>query len=113
MFGAFFFLNFGLALDPATFGSVLVPVAVGVVMTLVVNFAGGQLIAWQNKLTPAEGLNVSAVLQNRGEFVLILATLAAGAGLDPRLDALRRPVRAARWRSSARCSRSTRRRSGA
>ena len=85
VFGAFFFLNFGLALDPATFGSVLVPVAVGVGMTLVVNFAGGQLIAWQNKLTPAEGLNVSAVLQNRGEFVLILATLAAGAGLDPRL----------------------------
>ncbi|MET4582734.1 CPA2 family monovalent cation:H+ antiporter-2 [Conyzicola nivalis] len=85
VFGAFFFLNFGLALDPSTFGAVLVPVGVAVLMTLVVNTAGGQLIAWQNKLTPAEGLNASAMLQNRGEFALILATLAVSAGLDDRL----------------------------
>jgi CPA2 family monovalent cation:H+ antiporter-2 len=85
VFGAFFFLNFGLALDPSTFGAVLVPVGVAVVMTLVINTAGGQLIAWQNKLTPAEGLNASAMLQNRGEFALILATLAVSAGLDSRL----------------------------
>jgi CPA2 family monovalent cation:H+ antiporter-2 len=85
VFGAFFFLNFGLALDVSTFGDVIVPVAVAVVLTLVVNTLGGQLIAWQNKLTQAEGLNASAMLQNRGEFALILATLATGAGLDPRL----------------------------
>ncbi len=85
VFGAFFFLNFGLALDVSTFGGVLFPVAVAVVMTLVVNTLGGQLIAWQNKLTPAEGINASAMLQNRGEFALILATLAVGAGLDARL----------------------------
>ncbi len=85
VFGAFFFLNFGLQLNPSTFGSVLVPVIVGVVMTLVLNTAGGQLIARLNKLTAAEGLNVSGMLQNRGEFALILATLAAGAGLDSRL----------------------------
>jgi len=85
VFGAFFFLNFGLALDVSTFGEVLVPVAVAVVMTLIINTGGGQLIAWQNKLTKAEGLNVSAMLQNRGEFALILATLAVGAGLDSRL----------------------------
>jgi len=85
VFGAFFFLNFGLALNVLAFGDVLWQVAVAVVMTLVVNTAGGQLIAWLNKLTPAEGLNVSAMLTNRGEFALILATLAAAAGLDPRL----------------------------
>jgi CPA2 family monovalent cation:H+ antiporter-2 len=85
VFGAFFFLNFGLALNPSTFGAVLVPVGVAVLMTLVINTAGGQLIAWQNKLTPAEGLNASAMLQNRGEFALILATLAVSAGLDDRL----------------------------
>jgi CPA2 family monovalent cation:H+ antiporter-2 len=85
IFGAFFFLNFGLALNVLEFGDVLWQVAVAVVMTLVVNTAGGQLIAWLNKLTPAEGLNVSAMLTNRGEFALILATLAAAAGLDPRL----------------------------
>ena len=58
---------------------------VAVVMTLVVNTAGGQLIAWLNRLTPAEGLNVSAMLHQPREFALILATLAAAAGLDPRL----------------------------
>ncbi|MDQ1563611.1 MAG: monovalent cation:H+ antiporter-2, family, partial [Actinomycetota bacterium] len=40
VFGAFFFLNFGLALDPSTFGDVLVPVAGAVLMTIVVNVAG-------------------------------------------------------------------------
>ena len=85
VFGAFFFLNFGLALDISTFGEVLLPVGVAVVMTLVINTAGGQLIAWQNKLTTAEGFNASAMLQNRGEFALILATLAVGSGLDARL----------------------------
>ena len=87
VFAAFFFLNFGLQLDVSTFGSVLVPVGVAVLMTLVVNTLGGQLIAWQNRLTPAQGINVSAMLQNRGEFALILASLAATApvALDSRL----------------------------
>ena len=85
VFAAFFFLNFGLALNPSTFGDVVVPVAVAVVMTLVINTVGGQLIARMNGLTPAQGLNVSTMLHNRGEFTLILATLAAAAGLDPRL----------------------------
>lgn len=85
IFGAFFFLNFGLALNVLAFGEVLWQVAAAVVMTLVVNTAGGQLIAKLNRLTPAEGLNVSAMLSNRGEFALILATLAAVAGLDQRL----------------------------
>lgn len=85
VFGAFFFLNFGLALDPTTFGEVLLPVAGAVVMTLVINTLGGQLIARLNDLTPAEGLNASSMLQNRGEFALILATLSIAAGLDPRI----------------------------
>jgi CPA2 family monovalent cation:H+ antiporter-2 len=85
VFGAFFFLNFGLALNPASFGTVLVPVAVAVVLTLVVNGAGGWLIAWLNKLPGRYGLGIGLILQNRGEFALILATLASGAGLDPRL----------------------------
>lgn len=85
VFGAFFFLNFGLSLNVSEFGSVLWPVTVAILLTLVVNTLGGQLIAWLNRLTAAEGFNVSAMLQNRGEFVLILATLATAAGLDSRL----------------------------
>ena len=85
VFGAFFFLNFGLALDISTFGEVIAPVIGAVVMTLLVNALGGQLIARLNGFTPAQGLSVSGMLQNRGEFALILATLATAAGLDPRI----------------------------
>ena len=85
VFGAFFFLNFGLALDPSSFDQVLLPVGGAVLMTLVVNAAGGWLIAWLNKLPGRYGLGIGLILQNRGEFALILATLATGAGLDPRL----------------------------
>jgi monovalent cation:H+ antiporter-2, CPA2 family len=85
VFGAFFFLNFGLALNPSTFGAVLLPVGGAVLMTLVVNVGGGWLIAWINRLPARYGLGIGLILQNRGEFALILATLATGAGLDPRL----------------------------
>ncbi len=85
VFGAFFFLNFGLALDPSSFGAVLWPVGGAVLMTLVVNAAGGWLIAWLNRLPARYGLGIGLILQNRGEFALILATLATAAGLDARL----------------------------
>jgi monovalent cation:H+ antiporter-2, CPA2 family len=85
VFGAFFFLNFGLSLDPTSFGAVLWPVGGAVLMTLVVNAGGGWLIAWLNRLPGRYGLGIGLILQNRGEFALILATLATGAGLDPRL----------------------------
>lgn len=85
VFGAFFFLNFGLALNPSTFGSVLEPVIVAVVMTLVINVLGGWLIARLNHLPGRAGLGIGIILQNRGEFALILATLASAAGLDARL----------------------------
>ncbi|MDQ1564531.1 MAG: monovalent cation:H+ antiporter-2, family, partial [Actinomycetota bacterium] len=49
------------------------------------NVAGGWLIAWLTRLPLRYGLGIGLILQNRGEFALILATLASGAGLDPRL----------------------------
>jgi len=85
VFGAFFFLSFGLALDPSTFGDVLVPVAIAIGMTVVLNIAAGQFVAWLNGFGPQAGLNTAVILVNRGEFALILATLAAAGGLDPRL----------------------------
>lgn len=86
VFAAFFFLNFGLALNPAQFPSVIVPVVLAVVMTLILNIAAGQFVAWINKLGPQAGINTTVVLQNRGEFALILATLSLSAGLDPRIQ---------------------------
>ncbi|MGK9146250.1 cation:proton antiporter [Plantibacter flavus] len=83
VFGAFFFLNFGLALDATKFGSVLVPVLLAVLMTVTLNAVAGQFVAWLNGLGPQAGINAAVILQNRGEFALILATLSLSAGLNP------------------------------
>nr|WP_228507955.1 cation:proton antiporter [Herbiconiux sp. VKM Ac-1786] len=86
VFGAFFFLNFGLGLDPSKFPDVIVPVLAAVGMTVALNIVAGQFVAWLNGLGPQAGINTTAILQNRGEFALILATLALGAGLDERIQ---------------------------
>ncbi|MBO1740388.1 cation:proton antiporter [Leifsonia sp. TF02-11] len=85
VFAAFFFLNFGLELDPAKFPSVLGPVLIAVAMTIVLNILAGQFVAWINGFGPQAGINTTVILQNRGEFALILATLSISAGLDPRI----------------------------
>ncbi|OUE10088.1 K(+)/H(+) antiporter YhaU [Clavibacter michiganensis] len=86
VFGAFFFLNFGLALDPGEFPTVVVPVLVAVVMTFVLNLIAGQFVAWLNGHGAQAGINTAFILQNRGEFALILATLSLSAGLDERIQ---------------------------
>jgi len=86
VFAAFFFLNFGLLLDPARFPEVLVPVLVAVLLTIVLNVAAGQFVAWLNGFGVQAGINTAVILQNRGEFALILATLSLSAGLDPRIQ---------------------------
>ncbi|MCU1530015.1 MAG: potassium transporter [Frondihabitans sp.] len=86
VFAAFFFLNFGLGLNPGLFPLVVWPVIGAVVMTMLVNIGAGQFVAWLNKLGPQAGLNTAFILHNRGEFALILATLSLGAGLDHRIQ---------------------------
>ncbi|WP_426625101.1 cation:proton antiporter [Leifsonia sp. McL0607] len=85
VFAAFFFLNFGLELDPVKFPSVLGPVLIAVAMTIVLNILAGQFVAWINGFGPQAGINTTVILQNRGEFALILATLSISAGLDARI----------------------------
>ncbi|TFD87681.1 cation:proton antiporter [Cryobacterium serini] len=86
IFAAFFFLNFGLALDVAQFGSVIFVVLIAIVMTFILSLLSGALLAWLHKMGPREALNTAAIFVNRGEFTLILATLSVSAGLDPRLQ---------------------------
>jgi CPA2 family monovalent cation:H+ antiporter-2 len=54
-------------------------------MTVLLNVIAGQFVAWLNKLGPQAGINAAVILQNRGEFALILATLSISAGLDSRI----------------------------
>jgi CPA2 family monovalent cation:H+ antiporter-2 len=86
VFGAFFFLNFGLALNVAEFGSVIGLVGIAIVMTFVLSLGSGALLARMHRMGMREGLNTAAIFVNRGEFTLILATLSVSAGLDPRLQ---------------------------
>ncbi|WP_308467565.1 cation:proton antiporter [Rathayibacter soli] len=85
VFAAFFFLNFGLALNVSDFPQVIGIVLLAVVMTFVLNIASGAIIARMHGYRLPEGLNAAAILVNRGEFTLILATLSVSAGLDSRL----------------------------
>ncbi|KRC49303.1 potassium transporter [Leifsonia sp. Root227] len=86
VFAAFFFLNFGLALNAAQFPSVVVPVLLAVLLTIVLNILAGQFVAWINGMGAQAGINTTVILQNRGEFALILATLSLSAGLDERIQ---------------------------
>ncbi|AGW40743.1 Na+/H+ antiporter [Leifsonia xyli subsp. cynodontis DSM 46306] len=86
VFAAFFFLNFGLELDPAKFPEVLGPVLIAVAMTIALNILAGQVVAWINRMDAQAGINTTVILQNRGEFAFILATLSISAGLDARIQ---------------------------
>jgi len=86
VFGAFFFLNFGLALNVAEFGSVIGVVLIAIVLTFVLSLGSGMLLARMHQMGIREGLNTAAIFVNRGEFTLILATLSVSAGLDARLQ---------------------------
>ncbi|GAA1175250.1 cation:proton antiporter [Streptomyces hebeiensis] len=84
-FGAIFFFAFGLSINPGDLPTVLWPVLVAAVITLVMNVAAGLSAAKIFGFGALPAANISTTLLARGEFALILATMAAGAGLDPRL----------------------------
>jgi monovalent cation:H+ antiporter-2, CPA2 family len=84
-FGAVFFFAFGLTIDPRTAGGVLRPVAIAVVVTAVLSVAAGAAAARIYRFDRRSALAIAFTLLGRGEFSLILATLAAGAGLDERV----------------------------
>lgn len=84
-FGALFFFGFGLTIDPGGIGEVAVPIAVAVALTFALNVAAGAVAARLNGFDRREGANVAFTLVARGEFALVLAALAAAAGLDGRI----------------------------
>jgi len=85
LLAAMFFFAFGLSVDPATLGDVALPVAVAVVVTIFGNLVAGIVAARLQRLGPQEAANIGLSVLARGEFSLILASLAVVAGLDGRL----------------------------
>ena len=84
-FGALFFFSFGLAIDPGEFGKVLGPAAAAVVTSFVLACVAGAAAARINGYDRTGAVNIAFSVLARGEFALILVTLAVAAGLDERL----------------------------
>ncbi len=85
-FGAIFFFAFGLSIDPGDLPMVVWPVLAAVALTLAMNVLAGIAAARVYSFGAQPAANISTTLLARGEFALILATMAAGAGLDERLS---------------------------
>jgi CPA2 family monovalent cation:H+ antiporter-2 len=84
-FAAAFFFAFGLTIDPGTIGPVGRAVLAAVVLSLVLNLGFGIIAARLDRTSRRAAANVGLTLLGRGEFSLILAAAAVGAGLDPRI----------------------------
>lgn len=84
-FAAIFFFAFGLSIDPGDIVSVVGPVTAAAVLTVVMNVAAGLLVARVYRYGTEPAAEIATTLVARGEFALILAAMAAGAGLDTRL----------------------------
>ena len=84
-FAAVFFFAFGLTIDPSDAGDVLVPVIIAVLLSVVLNMAAGLIAARTQGYGRGPAANIGLTVLGRGEFSLILATLAVDAGLDERI----------------------------
>ena len=85
-FGAIFFFTFGLAIDPGDIASVAWPVVAAAALTVLMNMAAGLIVARQYRYGLQPAADMGTTLLARGEFALILAAMAASAGLDRRMS---------------------------
>ena len=84
-FAAAFFFAFGLTIDPSDAGEVAGPVAIAVLLSIVLNVTAGIVAARLQGFGRNAAANIGLTVLGRGEFSLILATLAVAAGLDTRI----------------------------
>lgn len=85
LFAAVFFVVFGLSINVGDFGAVAIPVTVAVLLTLGCNLVAGVVAARMFGFNQRAAANIGLTILARGEFSLILATLAVAAGLDGRI----------------------------
>jgi CPA2 family monovalent cation:H+ antiporter-2 len=85
LFAAMFFFAFGLSVDPGALGEVAAPVLLAVTVTVAGCIVAGTIAARIQKMGPYAAANIGLTVLARGEFSLILASLAVAAGLDGRL----------------------------
>lgn len=84
-FAALFFFAFGLTIDPGDALAVAGPVAIAVALSIVLNVTAGVAAAKLQGYNRIAAANIGLTILGRGEFSLILASLAVAAGLDARI----------------------------
>jgi monovalent cation:H+ antiporter-2, CPA2 family len=84
-FGAIFFFHFGLTIDIGDVLAVLPQVLAAAAATVVLAVVAGIVAARLHGLGRLGAANIGLTVLTRGEFSLVLASLALAAGLDPRL----------------------------
>jgi CPA2 family monovalent cation:H+ antiporter-2 len=84
-FGAIFFFHFGLTIDLGDIVTVVPQILLAVGATVLLAVAAGVAAARLNGFGRGQAANIGLTVLSRGEFSLVLASLALAAGLDPRL----------------------------
>ena len=85
VFGALFFYAFGVAIDPGEVVSVAGPIIAAVALTVAGTVAVGAVVARVYAFDRGSARRLAFTMLARGEFSLIVAALAATAGLDARI----------------------------
>lgn len=85
LFAALFFLFFGLEIDPSSLPPVFLPAAVLAAVTIVTKVFTGWFAAHRAGIGASGCHRAGLVLVPHGEFSVVIAGLALGRGLDPRL----------------------------
>jgi CPA2 family monovalent cation:H+ antiporter-2 len=88
LFASVFFLFFGLSTDPADLVLMIVPAVVLAVVTMAAKVITGYLAARSAGIAEAGRWRAGFALTPRGEFSIVIAGLAVGAGVDRSLAAL-------------------------
>ena len=88
LFAAVFFVFFGVSTNPADIVPVLVPATVLALITIATKVASGYLAARRAGIGVAGRWRTGLTLTPRGEFSIVIAGLAVGAGIEPQLAPL-------------------------
>jgi CPA2 family monovalent cation:H+ antiporter-2 len=88
LFAAVFFVFFGLSTDPADIPPALVPALGLALVTMVTKMVTGYLAARRAGIAVPGRWRTGLTLLPRGEFSIVIAGLAVGAGVEPRLAPL-------------------------
>ncbi|NTW05805.1 MAG: cation:proton antiporter [Peptococcaceae bacterium] len=85
-FGAIFFFSFGLSINPTGLAGAIWPALGAVLLTILGNFSAGMIAGRNSGYSHKASTNIGLTITSRGEFSIILAGLAATAGLMPILQ---------------------------